>query len=102
MALTDKQRKWRNDWERGKPLPTSCKVHKDYAAHAKQVVAENGDTVSGVLKRQWTPTWRSMVSHLPNQKDEKSPGGIPLRAIFVNRRALLTNFVDTSVDKKLT
>lgn len=28
-----------------------CKVHRDYAAHAKQVVAENGDTVSGVLKK---------------------------------------------------
>lgn len=51
MALTDKQRKWRNDWERANRCQLSCKVHKDYAAHAKQVVAENGDTVSGVLKR---------------------------------------------------
>lgn len=51
MALTDKQRKWRNDWERANRCQLSCKVHKDYAAHAKQVVAENGDTVSGVLKK---------------------------------------------------
>lgn len=32
----------------------------------------------------------------------KAPEGYPSGAIFVNRRALLTNFVDTSVDKKLT
>ena len=48
---TDKQRTWRNDWEKRNRCVLGCKVHKDYAAHARQVVAENGDTMSGVLKR---------------------------------------------------
>lgn len=51
MPLTEKQKKWRNDWEKANRCVLGCKVHRDYAAHAKQVVAENGDTVSGVLKK---------------------------------------------------
>lgn len=50
MALTEKQKKWRNDWEKKNRCNLACKVHKDYAAHAKQVAAENGDTISGILK----------------------------------------------------
>lgn len=51
MPLTEKQKKWRNDWEKANRCVLGCKVRRDYAAHAKQVVAENGDTVSGVLKK---------------------------------------------------
>ena len=51
MPLTEKQKKWRNDWEKANRGVLGCKVHRDYAAHAKQVVAENGDPVSGVLKK---------------------------------------------------
>jgi|GEM_PF-791797 hypothetical protein len=51
MPLTDKQRKWRNDWEKANRCQLCAKVSKDYAAHAKQVLAENGDTISGVLKK---------------------------------------------------
>ena len=51
MPLTEKQKKWRNDWEKTNRCVLGCKVHRDYAAHANQVVAENGDTVSGVLKK---------------------------------------------------
>lgn len=50
MALTEKQKKWRNNWEKRNRCNLACKVHKDYAAHAKQVAAENGDTISGILK----------------------------------------------------
>lgn len=32
----------------------------------------------------------------------KAPEGYPSGVIFVNRARLLTNFVDTSVDKKTT
>lgn len=51
MPLTEKQKKWRNAWEKANRCVLGCKVHRDYAAHAKQVVAENGDTVSGVLRK---------------------------------------------------
>lgn len=51
MALTDKQRKWRNDWDKKNRCMLACKVYKDYAAHAKRVIAENGDTMNAVLKR---------------------------------------------------
>lgn len=50
MALTEKQKKWRNDWEKANRCNLACKVYKDYAAHAKKVAAENGDTISGILK----------------------------------------------------
>ena len=50
MALTEKQKKWRNDWEKKNRCNLACKVYKDYAAHAKKVAAENGDTISGILK----------------------------------------------------
>ena len=41
MALTEKQKKWRNDWEKKNRCNLACKVYKDYAAHAKKVAAEN-------------------------------------------------------------
>lgn len=68
MPLTEKQKKWRNDWEKANRCVLGCKVHRDYAAHAKQVVTENGDTVSGVLKKPWTPTWKSTENHSLNDQ----------------------------------